>query len=634
MVGTRGEVALDVDGLDVSMLTRSGAAQILSDVSLSVERGEVLAVVGESGCGKSTLALALAGLLPPRKARVTGRISLAGEDIVPLSERQLRSYRGRVVGFIPQDHIGAFNPVLTIERHLTEGPMTHLGLSRRAARLRAAELVEMVRLESPEQILRAYPHQLSGGMRQRVMIAAAMACGPSLIVADEPTTALDVTVQAEILELLEGLCRSQGAGLMLISHDLSVVATVADSVAVLYSGEVVERGATRTVLGTPRHPYSEALLRAIPNPHDPSVRARPLTVIPGRPPDVRSRPQGCWFHPRCSYTDRDDACAELHPQLEPVADGHWVRSFHPRPAAPGVASTREQVDRPYAPPIARAQAAKPLLRVVGVSKAYGRRGRARGDAQTHRVLDDVSIDISPGETFGLIGGSGSGKSTLAQCILQLNRPYHGEILFEEQPLQSLSAAELRRVRRDLQVIFQDARNSLDERMTVRAAVAEALRIHEGRRVNRLAERVDEAFAQVGLPAAVGDRYPRQCSGGELQRACIARALILKPKLLICDEAVSSLDVSTQAQVLNLLRDLQIQEGIAMLFITHDFGPVTAMSDVVGVLRHGQLVECGEASRVLREPSHSYTKELIGAVPTVRPDERGRTPTRDRDTCAD
>ena len=615
--------SLQTEGLGVTVSTRSGPAEILRDVSLSLDPGRVLAVVGESGCGKSTFASAVAGLLP-RNASVTGRIQLAGDDVAGLSERRLRRYRGRVVGYVPQDHIGAFNPVMTVERHLMEGPMAHLGHDRARARRRAGELLEMVGLDGGDRILKAYPHQLSGGMRQRVMIAAAMSCGPRLLVADEPTTALDVTVQARILALLDDLCRAQGTGLMLISHDLSVVAQVADEVAVLYSGEVVEWGPTEVLLRRPRHPYTEALLRAVPDPQDLASRRRVLATIPGRPPDIRGRPPGCWFHPRCPHAGGDDDCAVAHPGLQAVAPGHWVRSFHPRPAV-GATMTGPDTGDAYA---AAPEPGDPLLTVRGVSKRYGRRG-GRGRSSEHAALLDVSIEIGRGQTFGLIGGSGSGKSTLAQCILQLNAPYEGKIQFDGRPLEALSAAELRSMRKQIQVIFQDARNSLDERMMVRASIAEALQIHEGRRPDRLDQRVDEALAQVGLPEEIGRRYPRQCSGGELQRVCIARALILKPRLLICDEAVSSLDVSTRAQILNLLRDLQAAEGISMLFITHDFGSVTAMSDVIGVLHQGRLVECGPAATVLHDRSDAYTEELIAAVPRLTAPRAGAATGADR-----
>jgi peptide/nickel transport system ATP-binding protein len=607
-----------LDAERVTVTTVAGE-DILREVSLTVAAGEVLAVVGESGCGKSTFAAATAGLLPAGM-RVTGRISLAGENLVGTSERRLRTMRGRVVGFVPQDHIAAFDPVMTIERHLTEGPRTHLRLSRRAGRGRALKLLEMVDLDPTTQLLKSHPHQLSGGMRQRVMIAAAMACGPRLIVADEPTTALDVTVQASIMRLLAGLCRSQQVGLILISHDLSVVAQVADRVAVLYSGEVVESGCTEALLSDPRHPYTEALLSAVPEPEDVEVRRRALRTIRGRPPDLADRPPGCWFHPRCPYATPDDRCAREHPQLREIEPGRLVRTFHPVGAG-SPAPAERRVDGGNVAPERYPRVTRdsePVLRVTQVTKRYGRQPGSEPPA-----LDDVSIEIMPGQTFGLIGGSGSGKSTLAQCILQLCGDYSGRIEFQGRPLESLSRAEMRGVRTELQVIFQDARNSLDGRLTVRASIAEALRIHEGRAPRQLRERVTEALAAVGLPEAIGNRYPRQCSGGELQRACIARALILRPRLLICDEAVSSLDVSTRAQILNLLRHLQVEEGISMLFITHDFGPVAAMSDTIGVLNRGRLVECGAAGQILRDPTDAYTRRLIASVPRLT----GADPTR-------
>ncbi len=605
---------LEAEGVTVS--TARGE-QILREVSLTVDAEQVLAVVGESGCGKSTFAAAATGLLPAG-LRVDGRITVAGENLVGTSERRLRMLRGSVVGFVPQDHIAAFNPVLTIERHLTEGPRTHLGLSRAAARRHALELLELVDLDPTEQLLKSHPHQLSGGMRQRVMIAAAMACGPQLIVADEPTTALDVTVQASIMRLLAELCQTQRIGLILISHDLSVVAQVADRVAVLYAGEVVEYGHTASMLHDPRHPYTEALLSAVPDPEDPTIRSRRLRTIRGRPPDIGDRPAGCWFYPRCPYAGdtSDDPCASEHPALLEVEPDRLVRTFHPRTA--GAATSARPRGEPDDGFRRTDPDQKAVLRVIGVTKRYGRRSDSKP------ALEDVSIEILPGQTFGLIGGSGSGKSTLAQCILQLNGSYDGRIEFQGKALETLSRSEMRNLRPELQVIFQDARNSLDSRLTVRASIAEAVQIHEGRAPRDLSARVSDAFAAVGLPETIGNRYPRQCSGGELQRACIARALILKPRLLICDEAVSSLDVSTRAQILNLLRRLQQDEGISMLFITHDFGPVAAMSDTIGVLNLGRLVECGVADQVLRAPTDAYTRELISSVPQLVTADSSRT----------
>jgi peptide/nickel transport system ATP-binding protein len=576
---------------------------ILSGVSLTAGPGEIVAVVGESGCGKSTLASAITGLLPRKTTTFGGRILLDGTDTTKLAERDLRKLRGPVVGFIPQDHIGAFNPVLTVARHLTEGPVTHLGISRGEALNRAVDLLRMVRLDDTERILNSYPHQLSGGQRQRVMIAAAMACEPKLLVADEPTTALDVSVQAEILALLRELCTTRQTAMVLVSHDLSVVAGVADRVAVLYSGEVVEEGQARPILRSPRHPYTEALLRSVPDPDDPGSRSRALRVIAGQPPDIGSRPDGCWFHPRCPYATGDDACATTHPELVRSGD-RAVRTFHPREIS-GDDAQQQPETSVYAPVTSEST----LLEVAGLTKTYPGRGG-------HVALRDVSLTIRPGQTFGLVGESGSGKSTLAHCVLQLARPYHGTITFDGRAIDALSHARLRDIRRDVQVIFQDARNSLDQRLTVGAAVEEALHIHEGRTAKDARERALGALNQVGLGGAIAQRYPRQCSGGELQRACIARALILRPKLLICDEAVSSLDVSTRAQVLNLLRDLQQQDGIAMLFITHDFGTVAAMSDTVGVLDQGDLVECGAAGTVLRDPRSDYTRRLLSAVPRL------------------
>ncbi len=608
--------AVEIRGLTTRHRSKRGEVEILTDVSLHIERGRVLGVVGESGCGKSTLALALAGLLSSRTAKLSGSILLDGVELVGLPERQLRKLRGSRVGFVPQDPMEALNPTVTVGTQLMEAPIEHLGMNKHDAKALAIELLEMVRLPGAESLLKAYPHHLSGGMRQRVMIAIAMSCRPSLVVADEPTTALDVTVQAEVLRLFRELCEASGSALIVMSHDLSVVAGIADEIAVLYAGEVIEWAGTEAVIDLPAHPYTHALLNAVPDLDDPNCRERALEAIPGKPPAVDQRPPGCRFAPRCSAAGTDD-CAELHTELRPVRQGHLVRTLHPLTAdsrAMAFTGLRTSVRLPAqqdgdAPSLGKRPG--PMLVVEGLTKTYERRRH-----ESFQAVANASLEIHPGQTYGLVGESGSGKSTLAHCVTQLARPYDGRITFEGVAIDGLGGQALRSMRRRLQIIFQDARNSMDPRMTIGAAIAEPLRIHGGVCRDEAKERVLARLEDVGLSQEMLERYPRQCSGGELQRVCIARALILRPGLLVCDEAVTSLDVSSRAQVINLLRELQARENLAMLFISHDFATIKAVSDVVGVMHRGELIEQGTAEQVLTDPLHDCTKELLAAVPRL------------------
>lgn len=611
--------AVVVESLTTRHRTRAGDIGILTDVSFEVDQGAILGIVGESGCGKSTLALALAGLLPPRVATLSGSILMDGTEVVGLPERQLRQLRGSRVGFVPQDPMGALNPTVTVGAQLMEAPIEHLGLDRRAATALALEHLEMVRLPSSPSLLKAYPHQLSGGMRQRVMIAIAMSCRPALVVADEPTTALDVTVQAEVLQLFRELCKASGSALIIISHDLSVVADIADEIAVLYAGEIIERAATDAVTSSPAHPYTRELLNAVPDLTDPECRWLPLASIPGKPPAVTERPAGCRFAPRCNLSDTDE-CHLKHSELREVRPNHWARTLHALAAPTSAALSRSMRATPTSPrDYPPASDDDVMMSVTGVSKTFG-----HGDGSL-RAVADVTFQVRAGQTYGLVGESGSGKSTLAHCVMQLTRPYQGDIVLDGVSMDSLTKRELRAMRRRLQIIFQDARNSMDPRKTIGTSLVEPLHIHGTTKRAQIRAQVLDRIEAVGLNPAILRRYPSQCSGGELQRACIARALLLRPKMLICDEAVTSLDVSSRAQVVNLLRELQVSENLTMLFISHDFATITAMSDIVGVMRAGQLIEQGDAQQVLKRPVHSYTKQLLAAVPHLHTSAESSSP---------
>ena len=597
--------ALQVSNLNVSVATRVREAHILTDVSFEVEPGKVLGLVGESGCGKSTLALALCGLLPRRSTHLSGSIKLAGQELVGLRESKLRSIRGSRVSYVPQDPMAALDPLMTIGEQIAESPIAHLGVSKKEAKALSLSLLKSVQLPDTEEFLEKYPHQLSGGMRQRVMIAIAMACKPALIIADEPTTALDVTVQAEILIILRDLCVSNGTALIIVSHDLGVVGQIADEIAVLYAGEIVERGPVRSILGSPRHPYTEGLLQSVPHLNDPHSRESDMSFIDGQPPEVYSRPSGCRFALRCKYRGNDD-CENIHSELKEIAPQHWVRTVHPLPVKNVV---RDFVKSENSSASVQASG-EVLLRVEGLTKTYGH-GKTENTA-----VRGVSFEIEVGKTFGLIGESGSGKSTVAACVLQLNGSYQGSIFFDSIDLGTTSKSELRNLRQKIQVVFQDAHNSMDSRMTVGQLIAEPLLIHFNTSYQDALPKVIERLADVGLSEGFVNKYPRECSGGEMQRACIARALILNPKLLICDEAVASLDVSNRAQILNLIRKIQREEGLSIFFISHDFATVNAVSDVIGVMKNGYLVEIGPAREVLGNPHHEYTKKLLDSVPQI------------------
>jgi oligopeptide/dipeptide ABC transporter ATP-binding protein len=605
---------------DLKTYFPSGAHVIraVDGVSFSVEPGRTLGIVGESGCGKSVTALTIMGLIRRPPAIVEGSVLLNGTDLTRLPRRQLEDIRGRRIGMIFQDPMSSLNPTMKIGTQIIETVQRHLHLSRSEARKRAVELLEAVRIPNAAARLNDYPHQFSGGMRQRVMIAMAVSCEPQLLIADEPTTALDVTVQAEILDVLKELQRERGMAMIMITHDMGVVVEVAHDVIVMYAGQAVEQAPATELFDHPEHPYTEALLAALPRIEADRTGSTRLAAIPGQPPDPHLFPPGCRFAPRCPYAHLGDDCATTVQQLSEIRPRHWVRSAHPASCRnPWVAARAVEPEPDRL--VAGATPAEPLLRVSGLKKYYGRRafGRGEGDQFT-RAVDDVSFDIKAGETLGLVGESGSGKSTTALCILQLVRPTAGSIRFEGRELTDMSASELRKVRPHMQIVFQDPYSSLDPRMTIQSIVAEPLRIHHiGTRTER--ERwVAELLDLVGLSRRHLERFPHELSGGQRQRVGIARALALHPRLIICDEPVSALDVSIRAQILNLLRDLQRDLGLTYLFIAHDLAVVRFMSDRIVVMRSGRVVETGVAEKVYRSPTHQYTQELLAAIPVPDP----------------
>jgi peptide/nickel transport system ATP-binding protein len=607
---------LSVEDLSVTFRTGAGPLRAVRGVGFTLERGGSLAIVGESGCGKSATALSLMRLVPSPPGEVTGSVRFEGSDLMRRSEEELRAVRGRRIAMVFQDPMSSLNPVRTIGIQMEEMLRVHLGMGRAQARRRSAELLGSVGIPAPERQLRSYPHQLSGGMRQRVMIAMALSCDPEILIADEPTTALDVSIQAQILELLRTVTDARGMSLVMISHDLSVVAGLADRIAVMYAGQIVETGPTERIFAHPRHPYTRGLLECIPRLDQPRVGR--LRAIEGGLPDLHGEVVGCPFADRCGFVM--ERCRTEAPPLEEKAPGQlaacWAEVPPPAAVAAGVA--------------ARAQPATgagdgPLVQVRNLSVHFRLGGglpfRPR---PTLRAVDGVTFDVPRGRTLSLVGESGCGKSTTGRALLRLVPVTSGRVLFDGRDLVPLGEEAVRRLRPNLQMIFQDPYSSLDPRMTVANAVAEPLQVHRAANGQGARGRVRELLDMVGLPARVAERYPHQLSGGQRQRVGIARALALNPSLIVADEPTSALDVSVRAQILNLLRDLQEVHGLTYVFISHDLSVVRHMSETVAVMYLGKIVELAPRDVLYADPRHPYTRGLLATVPVPDPAvERGR-----------
>ena len=650
-----------------------GTVRAVDGVSFDLARGETLALLGESGSGKSVTAASILRLLPPAARVRAGEIRLDGHDLLALPEREMRAVRGLRIGMVFQEPMLCLDPVMRVgaqidqalrRRHPEPGP---------SRRRRAIDLLRSVGFPEAASRIDDYPFQLSGGMRQRVMLAIALAAEPDLLVADEPTTALDVTTQAQVLDLLVSAVRARGMGLLLITHDLGVVARCAQRVAVMYAGEVVEAAPVDRFLRGPRHPYSRRLLEAIPGP---GSRHRPLPVIPGTVPMFASEPSGCRFHTRCH--ERLPGCERERPQPRLASDGHAVRCLRVPPAtsgpdplavaeapgpgghdadglpsdrvrvapaaglSPGAGGRSPDCAAGVAPPGAIGEAGSPamtdpvatrgepasaLLEVHALSVRFPVRGgllrQVRGWV---RAVEGVDLRIARGRTLALVGESGCGKTTVGKAVLGLIESAGGEIRYDGTDLRALGRTALRPLRARMQIVFQDPYSSLDPRMRIEDTLDEGMRAlrpqwdarERGRRIDRLLE-------EVGLPADARRRYPHQFSGGQRQRVAIARALSVEPELLVCDEPTSALDVSVQAQVLNLLRELQHRRGLACLFITHNLGVVEAVADDLSVMYLGRIVEQGPAARVLAAPAHPYTRALLAAVPRIDPQRSPEVP---------
>lgn len=588
-----GDTRLEVDGLGV-VLNRSDTP-VVQDVSFTVRSAEVMGLVGESGSGKSTVALSLLGYARRGLRIAEGTVDIAGTSVLELSGSALRRARGSLVSYVPQDPTSGLNPALTLGYQLREAMRVHdeRGKSE-SIDDRVAALLDEVRLPITRELLHSYPHQVSGGQAQRVAIAMAFACRPRLVVLDEPTTGLDVTSQRHILQTIRRLARTHDVSAVYVSHDLPVVAEIADDVAVMYAGRLVERAPATSIFGGARHPYTAGLLRAAPTPE----RAGLLVGIEGRPPRPGRWPSGCAFVDRCQFASAE--CHEHQPMLETVAPAHTLRCFHPIDPRERIhAATVEPHDSPVHPD-------RNPLEVRGLNAWYGAK----------QTLHEIDFVVQPGECLGVVGESGSGKTTLARCIAGLHSSWEGRASFDDRPLSPRVGRRTRDARRRIQYIFQNPHASLNPRLTVGENVEVPLRHFERLSSDARRRKVTEVLEQVALGADLAERMPEQLSGGERQRVAIARALIVDPEVLICDEITSALDVSVQALVIEQLRELQRQRGLSMVFITHNVAVVRSIAQQVIVLEQGRIVESGATERVLTMPEHPYTVQLMADLPRL------------------
>jgi peptide/nickel transport system ATP-binding protein len=682
---------LEIENLSTHIKLTSSVVQAVGNVDMKIDAGETLGVVGESGCGKSMTGLSIMGLLPPGGSIVGGSIKLDGRELVGLKQEELRQVRGNEIAMIFQDPLTSLDPTKTIGYQVAEPVRLHRGTTRAEALDRAVEVLNLVGLPRPKERLGDYPHQLSGGLRQRVMIAMALANEPKLLIADEPTTALDVTIQAQILALLRDLKERLGMAMLLITHDMGVIAGHADRVNVMYAGRVVETAEVRQLFSEMHHPYTQALLASIPQLDQDANKA--LHAIPGLPPDLAHPPAGCRFAARCSRAT--DKCRAEEPSLSGKTYEHRFSCWHPVdgplalavigeggpdaasmglassdaasmaqaaaddeygilpdapltdaaaadgnvpqvPVAAGEAQQAEAIvvaaglevradgrlevtERTVEAVAASADGVAPLLQITNLVKEFPiTSGVIQRKVGAVHAVSDVTFSVPAGTTFGLVGESGCGKTTIGKVIVALEKPNSGTVTLGDVNVSSLHGAELRRKRRDLQLMFQDPQSSLDPRMRVGAIIGEPLAVqHLGsKRAQR--DRVFELLSEVGLARNAVERYPHEFSGGQRQRIGLARALTLNPRLIVADEPVSALDVSIRAQVLNLMKRLQASHGLTYVVISHDLAVVKYMAERIGVMYLGKLVELGSGQDIYQRAAHPYTAGLIATIPVPKP----------------
>ncbi|WP_141335556.1 ABC transporter ATP-binding protein [Paenibacillus sp. tmac-D7] len=617
---------LEVKNLKTEFRVDGLTYKAVDGVSYYVDEGEIVAVVGESGSGKSVTQYSGLQLIPSPPGKIVGgEVLFKGADLLryhPKSE-ELRDIRGGQIGVIFQEPMTSLNPVLTVGEQIGESVMLHMKLNKAQARSRAIELIQQVGIPDAEHRVDYYPHQFSGGMRQRIMIAMALSCNPKILIADEATTALDVTTQAQLLELLRDIVKRTNTALVLVTHNLGIVARYADRIYVMYAGGIVESGSAKDIFASPQHPYTIGLLKAVPRLDDP--KDRKLIPIEGLPPNLADKQATCPFLPRCSY--RTALCSEAPaPELVEVKDGHHAACYvnigetEAAAAADGGVMLQEVQEKAEV----HAGPSKPkteiLLEVKNLKTYFPvTKGLLKRKVADIKAVDDISFDLKKGETLGLVGESGCGKTTVARSILRMYDPAGGQILFEGQDIAAMSKSQLRPLRKHMSLIFQDPYGSLDPRQTAGHIVGEPLKINK--LVSSRSEynnRVDELFRLVGLDPDLKNRVPHEFSGGQRQRLGIARALASNPSFIVCDEAISALDVSIQAQIINLLEDLQVKLGLSYLFIAHDLSVVRHISDRVAVMYLGRIVEIADWKSLYENPKHPYTQALLAAVPIPDP----------------
>ncbi|WP_266080662.1 dipeptide ABC transporter ATP-binding protein [Haladaptatus caseinilyticus] len=620
---------LQVRNLRTEFLTEDGTVVAANDVSFALDTGETMGLVGESGAGKSVTARSLLQLVDSPGEIAGGEVIFDGENLLEFSEKAMRTVRGNKIALIPQDPMSSLNPVLTVGEQIVETIMHHQDSDRPAAREQAIEVMRDVEIPDAAERFDDYPHEFSGGMRQRVLIAIGLSCKPDLIIADEPTTALDVTTQAKILDLLNELQDEKGMAILMITHNLGVVAQTCDHVGVMYAGNLVETAALDELFRNPQHPYTRGLIDSIPQP---DIQYDDLPTLDGAMPDLTDLPQGCNFAPRCSYAT--DACRTGgNPTLAP-ATGTTSR-------AACIHADELDLSQGYEPTNSRNKrkdlhrSGEPLFAVKNLKKHFaagdgflGEFTLTRSDGglpklerRAVKAVDGIDFDIYEGETVGLVGESGCGKSTVARTALKLLEPTEGEVYFEGEPVHEMSSTEVRSLRREMQMIFQDPHSSLNPRKTVGQIIGRAMERHDIATGNAKRQRTRELLTRVGLSPDAVNKYPHQFSGGQQQRIAIAHALAVEPKLIVCDEPVSALDVSVQAQILNLLNEIQAEYGLSYLFISHNIGVVQHICDRIAVMYLGKIAEFGTVEQIFSPPFHPYTESLLSAVPHANPAQK-------------
>ncbi|MGH9170350.1 MAG: dipeptide ABC transporter ATP-binding protein [Acidimicrobiales bacterium] len=616
---------LEVEDLRTEFHLRTANVGAVDGVTLTVAEGECIGIVGESGCGKSTLGLSVMRLLPNVGHIARGSIRVDGKNVVPMSNKDMQAIRGNDIAMIFQDPMTSLNPTMTVSQQIVEGVRLHRNVTKVEAQERALEVLTLVGMPRPAERMNYYPHQLSGGLRQRVMIALALSCEPKLLIADEPTTALDVTIQAQILNLLDDLRRRLNMAIVLITHDMGVIAGRTDRVVVMYAGRIVEEAETTELFHAMQHPYSSALLHSIPQLEQDSTQK--LYSIPGLPPDLSQELHNCRFNPRCAFAT--EHCRQDDPELRATVDSpkHRFACFNPigsteagRPVLTISPEERQAALDRAEMRVAELVDRRPLLQLENLVKEFGVTAGAvvQRKVGSIKAVSDVTFSVREGETFGLVGESGCGKTTIGRLIVGLEKPNSGAIRFEGKDTTSMRGLELRRQRRDMQLMFQDPYASLDPRMRVGSILREPLVVQGIGNGAEQRRRVFELLDEVGLSRKAYELYPHEFSGGQRQRIGFARALTLNPKLIVCDEPVSALDVSIQAQVLNLMKGLQDRHGLSYIVISHDLAVVKYLSDRIGVMYLGKLVEVAAAQAIYEKPVHPYTKGLIDTIPVAEP----------------